>query len=246
MKTKMFVMNSTFVDTVQTVNLEQQLTISAAVGERSHPRVANIKADVEKVQRTLNQFSNRDGGPVELLNVDGIVGPKTIAAILNFQTVNQFKKIDKIIDPEGATMDNLRAGPDVIPQESVSRFIFELPRVLAIVTAAEANMSLASSALSTPGSLFGASAFTRLDRHYHTKNNDERRLALARIQRVFFLVKSAVGHLTQGTIVADDAPLNLRKTHSCILLKMASTAARPLPTKSSASKAYRSTGFTLQ
>ena len=67
MKTKMFVMNSTFVDTVETVNLEQQLTISAPVGERSHPRVANIKSDVEKIQRTLNQFPNRDGGPVELL-----------------------------------------------------------------------------------------------------------------------------------------------------------------------------------
>ena len=211
MKAKMFVMNSTFVDTVETVNLEQQLTISAPVGERSHPRVANIKSDVEKIQRTLNQFPNRDGGPVELLKIDGIVGPKTIASILNFQTVNQLKKIDKIVDPEGATMDNLRAGPDVIPQESVSRFIVELPRVLAIVTAAEANMSLASSALSTPGSLFAATAFTRLDRHYHTKNSDERRLALARMQRVFFLVKSAVGHLTQGTIIADDAPLNLQE-----------------------------------
>jgi peptidoglycan hydrolase-like protein with peptidoglycan-binding domain len=211
MQTKMFTMNSTFVDTVETVTLEHQLTISAPVGERSHPRVVNLKSDVEKIQRTLNQFPNRDGGPVELLKVDGIVGPKTIAAILNFQTVNQFKKLDKIVDPEGPTMDNLRAGPDVIPQESVSRFIVELPRVLALIATAEAHLSQASSALSIPGSLFGASAFTKLDRNYHTKNNDGRRLAVDRIQRVFRLIRTAVGHLTQGTIVADDAPVNLQE-----------------------------------
>jgi peptidoglycan hydrolase-like protein with peptidoglycan-binding domain len=210
MSTKMFVMSPTFVDAIQNVVPDAQLSITAAVGERSHPRVGNAKSNVEKIQRALNQFPVRDGGPAVLLKVDGIVGPKTTAAIQGFQAANCFKKVDKIVDPEGITIDVLRAGPDVNPQEGVSWFIADLPRVLAIITSAEANLSVASSALSTPGSKLADSAFVRLDRHFHTKTNAERQVALEGIRRVFSLVRAAVGYLAQGTVIADDAPLSLQ------------------------------------
>ena len=54
--------------------------ISAAVGNGG----ANIDGDVRLVQRLLNDARARSAqGP--LLSVDGIVGPKTIAAITDFQ-----------------------------------------------------------------------------------------------------------------------------------------------------------------
>jgi hypothetical protein len=60
-------------------------TISDSVGEKGR----NLEADVMTVQQLLNGVLPAFGGPAVKLKVDGICGPKTKAAIRNFQ-VKQF------------------------------------------------------------------------------------------------------------------------------------------------------------
>ncbi len=62
----------------------------------------NQSADVETVQRLLNSISNISGGPDMDLDVDGKVGPATIAAIKHFQTT-QLGFQDGKIDPRQNT-----------------------------------------------------------------------------------------------------------------------------------------------
>ena len=57
-------------------------SITAAVGT---PPAPNRFQDVETIQTLLNQVPPADGGPVPLLDVDGICGPLTIGAIRKFQ-----------------------------------------------------------------------------------------------------------------------------------------------------------------
>ena len=56
--------------------------INAAVGTSPAP---NNFEDVETIQSLLNQVPDGEGGPSPLLDVDGICGPLTIAAIRRFQ-----------------------------------------------------------------------------------------------------------------------------------------------------------------
>ncbi|MFO1425029.1 MAG: C2 family cysteine protease [Candidatus Competibacteraceae bacterium] len=60
------------------------IKISASVGQGG----VNKKADVLVIQKALNRIPPNRGGPVPKLKEDGLVGPKTIAAILMFQKSN--------------------------------------------------------------------------------------------------------------------------------------------------------------
>ena len=64
-------------------NASKGLGLTAAVGPAG--RCRNVQSDVRKVQAALNRFPAAEGGPDPKLEVDGIVGPKTSAAILAFQ-----------------------------------------------------------------------------------------------------------------------------------------------------------------
>src|SRR5262245_32788287 len=83
--------------------MESSITASvgAAGGSNSHQ-------DVTTVQTLLNRVPERAGGPVPGLAVDGICGPKTIAAIRKFQ-VRQFgvSGADGRVDPRGRTLARL-------------------------------------------------------------------------------------------------------------------------------------------
>jgi peptidoglycan hydrolase-like protein with peptidoglycan-binding domain len=71
---------------------------------------ANAAADVMTVQFLLNCVPVSQGGPVKDLAVDGIIGPKTIQAIYQFQKV-QFGWSDGRVDPEkygGSTIVELK------------------------------------------------------------------------------------------------------------------------------------------
>jgi hypothetical protein len=74
----------------------------------------NIAAEVQAVQARLNAVPRDRGGPVPLLAVDGIVGEKTIAAILRFQHVSVGVS-DGRIDPGGPTLARLNAPPVAAP-----------------------------------------------------------------------------------------------------------------------------------
>src|SRR5262245_30575889 len=67
---------------------------------------ANAIPDVRRVQELLNHFPASSGGPQPKLVVDGRIGPKTIAAIRQFQTVH-FGWQDGRVDPGGPTLVEL-------------------------------------------------------------------------------------------------------------------------------------------
>jgi peptidoglycan hydrolase-like protein with peptidoglycan-binding domain len=62
---------------------------------------ANLPHDNLTVQYLLNCVPVEDGGPIVELVVDGIIGPKTIAAIRSFQQKNT-RTVDGRVDPERA------------------------------------------------------------------------------------------------------------------------------------------------
>jgi peptidoglycan hydrolase-like protein with peptidoglycan-binding domain len=91
------------------------VSISASVGRGGR----NIPADVRAVQQALNRISPVNGGPALALAVDGIVGPKTLAAILAFQK-REVDLDDGRIDPNGPTLravNSLGASQGVQPPQ---------------------------------------------------------------------------------------------------------------------------------
>jgi peptidoglycan hydrolase-like protein with peptidoglycan-binding domain len=66
----------------------------------------NAKADVLLVQEFLNSVAPQDGGPALLLAEDGIIGPKTQAAIDKFQR-KVLSRPDGRIDTNGPTIKAL-------------------------------------------------------------------------------------------------------------------------------------------
>jgi peptidoglycan hydrolase-like protein with peptidoglycan-binding domain len=84
--------------------LTQSLGIKAAVG--AQPGAANNRADVEVVQRLLNEHVTRVGYPTQPVN--GLVSPQTIDAIKKFQQkVVGMKLPDGRVDPAGTTLRKL-------------------------------------------------------------------------------------------------------------------------------------------
>lgn len=68
----------------------------------------NDVMDVSVVQYLLNRASARIGVPLELIDVDGIMGPETLAAIREFQKRFFPKRVDGRVDPAGETFNILR------------------------------------------------------------------------------------------------------------------------------------------
>jgi hypothetical protein len=79
-------------------------TISASVGVGGR----NLAPDVRTVQELLNGVPTPSGGPVPLLAVDGLIGPKTVGAIQRFQRT-QLGWADGRVDPGGPTIIRLTA-----------------------------------------------------------------------------------------------------------------------------------------
>src|SRR5215831_17473617 len=81
------------------------IAISSPVGQGALAR--NIPADVKTIQEALNQVTVKGevGGPMPFLGVDGIKGPKTQAAILNFQQVQvRSNRADALIEATKQTI----------------------------------------------------------------------------------------------------------------------------------------------
>ncbi len=88
---------------------------------------SNVMTNVMVVQYLLNCVPTARGGPTAELAVDGIIGPKTIAAIRRFQTTN-FGRADGRVDPRGRTLQALQ-GYDPRPNQSVQTVagVFKMP-----------------------------------------------------------------------------------------------------------------------
>ena len=91
-------------------------SIVASVGENG----TNEVDDVFTVQMLLNHVPSAQGGPAPPLDVDGIVGTKTISAIRRFQLL-QLGFEDGLVEPEHATISALAGffqAPEAFPDEA--------------------------------------------------------------------------------------------------------------------------------
>ncbi len=75
----------------------------------------NLKADIVLVQKRLNQVPTASGGPKPSLDADGLIGPRTIAAIRRFQKI-QLGFEDGRIDVDGRTDTKLAEFEDFASQ----------------------------------------------------------------------------------------------------------------------------------
>ena len=184
------------------------LVISAPVGVA--PRCLNRRHDVMEIQRALNRFLLETGGPDTALNVDGILGPKTKAAIHHFQekwdiAPKGSKTPDDVVDLNGPTIDRLRkgAGARTAPALDFLRFI---PRVIEILTAARAALDLAKAGLDLSGLGLGALALARADRHFHVQHTSSPRTRLNEIDSNYLRMHTAIGYVPKGLVLAVPEP----------------------------------------
>jgi peptidoglycan hydrolase-like protein with peptidoglycan-binding domain len=68
----------------------------------------NEVMDVSVVQYLLNRACARVGVPLELIEVDGVMGPETLAAIREFQERYSPKRVNGRVEPGGETLTQLR------------------------------------------------------------------------------------------------------------------------------------------
>ncbi len=149
------------------------IAISKPVGQGQLAR--NLPDDVKTIQEALNQVTVMGvaGGPMPFLAVDGIKGPKTQAAILNFQRV-QVKGInaDGLIEPGKKTI--LRLNEIVAPISKFdlnAKLAASLPLVrTALATTIQNVTAVITSGPGTPGP--AARAEDRLNRHFRLNTLD--------------------------------------------------------------------------
>ncbi|HEX3872162.1 MAG TPA: hypothetical protein VHV77_17075 [Pirellulales bacterium] len=149
------------------------IAITKPVGQGSLAR--NVPSDVKIIQQALNQVTvvGKAGGPIPFLVVDGLVGPKTIAAILNFQKV-QVPVIapDGVIEPGKRTI--LRLNEIVAPVSKFdlnAKLAASLPLVKAALAAAAQNVGAIISGGPNASDEVD-SATDRLDRHFKLNTLD--------------------------------------------------------------------------
>ncbi len=88
-----------------------QARLENAVG----PSSANHSDDVMTIQMLLNRIAEWRGGPHVLLDVDGIYGPKTKAAIEGFQAKQELV-VDGIAAPGGPTITRINRVASPLPK----------------------------------------------------------------------------------------------------------------------------------
>ncbi len=209
MSLKKVSMQPDFLDRIERVPPDGPLTITSAVGDGFPPRCRNLSADVKKIQTALNRFSPLEGGPIEKLVPDGIAGRLTKGAIHRFQRkfdikVRNTDVDDGIVDVDGPTIQRLRAGPEVLIPDAPGFFISEIPKVIGIVTAAQAALSLALARLNLPNPLGGGAS--GLEKHFHARANAEKRSTIQLAQKVYTRIQAAIGHIPAGRVVVLDEP----------------------------------------
>ena len=158
------------------------IAISKPVGQGLLAR--NLPADVKIIQEALNQVTvmGEAGGPMPFLAVDGIKGPKTQAAIVNFQRVQVTGiSADGLVEPEKQTI--LRLNEIVAPVSKFdlnAKLAASLPLVRAALAAAIQNVTaLIAGGPGTPGP--AARAEDRLNRHFRLNTLDASRQSEGRV-----------------------------------------------------------------
>lgn len=161
---------------------EGDIAITKPVGQGG----ANVYDDVFNIQYGLDQTAPIDGGPSPQLVIDGKCGPKTIAAIRNFQKKHfGWQGCDGRIDPGKQTLAKLNQlrNRNVFPTIPLSLntdgwlltgMLQHVPHVRACVHAAMTNISLAMNLVDNNfNGMIGASREQRmkmLNKHFRIDN----------------------------------------------------------------------------
>ena len=184
------------------------IKISAPVG--AGKKAKNIPHDVKAIQRALNRFTPLQGGPKEVLKVDGWCGEKTLAAIHEFQK-KRLGWADDRVDPNADTMRHLNTSPG--EPDFASAAIEQIPRITGVLTAARMALQIASLGFSSPGGggLLGASraaAMKKLNRHFHLDKLRDPLAGVRWIDRIYLNMQTAIGYIPLGVVVFGNDPLN--------------------------------------
>ena len=122
-------------------NHGQSVYIRSGVGDWPPPRCQNYPDDVRTIQAALNRFSQNEGGPIPPLSVDGVIGPKTKAAIYRFQRAWDIHPngvgtgsdvVDGVVDRTGYTIQRLSGGPGR-PIDLPTEMLARIPRAMQII-----------------------------------------------------------------------------------------------------------------
>jgi peptidoglycan hydrolase-like protein with peptidoglycan-binding domain len=141
------------------------ISISQPVGRG--PLAQNLADDVRTIQDALNQVTVKGaaGGPVPFLVVDGICGPKTNAAIAQFQQV-QLNIFDGVIEPNKKTIIRLNEIVDPVSDDDLKAKVrLALPIVGQAIGAALRNLQAIITGGPAPTGP-AAAATDRLNRHF--------------------------------------------------------------------------------
>jgi len=143
------------------------IAISKPVGQG--PLARNIPDDVKIIQEALNQVTVKGvtGGPIPLLVVDGIKGPKTQSAILKFQQAQvRSVRADGLVEPGKQTILRLNEIDSPISKFDLNvKLAASLPLLRAALAAAIQNVTIVIT--SGPGTTVSAAlAEDRLNRHF--------------------------------------------------------------------------------
>jgi peptidoglycan hydrolase-like protein with peptidoglycan-binding domain len=98
------------------------LSITGSVGDGGR----NLPGDTRRIQEALNGVTPASDRPIPPLKIDGIVGPKTLAAIRAFQQ-RRIGSADGRVDPNGPTIRELGRGGPLAPPAKPSAAVAPLP-----------------------------------------------------------------------------------------------------------------------
>lgn len=120
----------------------------------------NRRDDVKAIQKAFNDLPRGAGQPSPLLVVDGIAGPMTRKAILDFQKANIGLLHDSRVDPNGATlrMINARLDANVMAHD---------PKALALATTAVSNSWAIFALTAIRSKQHTGNTRAALDTHFH-------------------------------------------------------------------------------
>jgi len=158
------------------------IAISKPVGQG--PLARNIPDDVKIIQEALNQVTVKGvtGGPIPLLVVDGIKGPKTQSAILKFQQAQvRSVRADGLVEPGKQTILRLNEIDSPISKFDLNaKLAASLPLLRAALAAAIQNVTIVIT--SGPGTTVSAAlAEDRLNRHFALNTIDASGQSNARV-----------------------------------------------------------------
>jgi hypothetical protein len=189
---------------------KSRLGITAPVG--APPRARNLPEDVRLVQAALNNFTPQQGGPDPKPKVDGICGPKTMAAILKFQPKWNVRAPDGVVDV-GGPIDKSLGGPSStysdLPAEMAGHIQQVRNYIQIVLSALDAAMRYQSKSEGRETDYFGKICWDKLTKHFQVDKfggYSTWQEQLLWIRSIYFNMWVAIGYVPFGLMLFADEP----------------------------------------